>query len=48
MKDAQRIADAEAAIEARENAERSNGMRQSLLEPEPSPKSSRRRRKVTS
>lgn len=50
MKDAQRIADAEAAIEARENAERSSGMRQSLLEPEPSPssKSSRRRRKVTS
>lgn len=49
-KDAQRIADAEAAIEAREDAERNGGsMRQSLLEPEipAAPKSSRRRRKVT-
>lgn len=49
-KDAQRIADAEAAIEAREEAERNGGrFPQSLLEPEvaTAPKSSRRRRKVT-
>lgn len=49
-KDAQRIADAEAVIEAREDAERNGGStRQSLLEPEipAAPKSSRRRRKVT-
>ncbi|NQV26325.1 MAG: hypothetical protein HQ518_18375 [Rhodopirellula sp.] len=51
-KDAQRIADAEAAIEAREAVERSGGiLQQSLLEPEgpPRPKaSSRRRKKVPS